>query len=243
MAGGLVVLVTAAVILTTLFLVLRSAGGLNMIRELAAEQPEFVQAAQILGGTAVLIVALSLPLIVSASSFSGAALAADVALLRDFAPLLLAVPLFALSAVHLINGAIYVPTLEPSLRTMLAFAKVDGKRVIDLGSGDGRIVAAAAAAGAAASHGTENNPLLVLYSKVRLASAPRTSVWWGDLWSTDCSSYDVVFVFGMNHIMERLERKLKTELRPGALVVSNGFQMPTWAAEASDNGCWSYRVT
>ena len=241
MAGGLVVLVTAAVIVGTLFLVLRSAGGLNMIRELAAEQPEFVQAAQILGGTAVLIVALSLPLI--GISFSAAALAADVALLRDFAPLLCAVPLFALSAVHLINGAIYVPTLEPSLRTMLAFAKVDGKRVIDLGSGDGRIVAAAAAAGAAASHGTENNPLLVLYSKVRLASAPRTSVWWGDLWSTDCSSYDVVFVFGMNHIMERLERKLKTELRPGALVVSNGFQMPTWAAEASDNGCWSYRVT
>ena len=39
MAGGLVVLVTAAVILGTLFLVLRSAGGLNMIRELAAEQP------------------------------------------------------------------------------------------------------------------------------------------------------------------------------------------------------------
>ena len=80
MAGGLVVLVTAAVILTTLFIVLRSAGGLNMIRELAAEQPESVQAAQILGGTAVLIVALSLPLIVSASSFSGATLAADVAL-------------------------------------------------------------------------------------------------------------------------------------------------------------------
>ena len=75
MAGGLVVLVTAAVIFVTLFLVLRSAGGLNMIRELAAEQPEFVQAAQILGGTAVLIVALSLPLI--GISFSAAALAAS----------------------------------------------------------------------------------------------------------------------------------------------------------------------
>ena len=162
------VLVTAAVILTTLFLVLRSAGGLNMIRELAAEQPEFVQAAQILGGTAVLIVALSLPLIVSASSFSGAALAADVALLRDFAPLLLAVPLFALSAVHLINGAIYVTTLEPSLRTMLAFAKVDGKRVIDLGSGDGRnLLLAVSRAGFSRAIGLELSPLLVGVSRAR----------------------------------------------------------------------------
>ena len=107
MAGGLVVLVTAAVIFATLFLVLRSAGGLNMIRELAAEQPEFVQAAQILGGTAVLIVALSLPLI--GISFSAAALAADVALLRDFAPLLLAVPVL-LAALHQLMAFLLLTT-------------------------------------------------------------------------------------------------------------------------------------
>ena len=62
------------------------------------------------------------------------------------------------------------------------------------------------------------------------------------MWATDCSGYDVVFVFGMPHVMERLRLKLHAELRPGAAVISNGFLFEGWEPEESRGGVYLYRI-
>lgn len=103
-----------------------------------------------------------------------------------------------------------------------------GMRVADLGSGDGRIVVAMGQAGAMCV-GFEINPVLVWYSrwKIRkLGLQDRIEIRTSDFWRQDLSGYDVVIVFGISHVMNRLAEKLKKELKPGSTVISNAFSLP-----------------
>ena len=56
-----------------------------------------------------------------------------------------------------------------------------------------------------------------------------------DLWKVDClEDVDVVAVYGLGPIMKPLEKKLKSELRRGVIVLSNEFTFPDWAEESDD---------
>ncbi|MDP3685405.1 MAG: methyltransferase domain-containing protein [bacterium] len=138
--------------------------------------------------------------------------------------------------VPLLWGAPYVPSKPAQIRAMLDLTNVrPGEQVADLGSGDGRVVIAFARAGAEA-HGYEINPLLVWRARRRIRAAGlagKAFVYWQSLWRADVRTADVVTVFGVRHIMGRLERKLRRELKPGARVVSNGYQFPVWSVERS----------
>jgi cyclopropane fatty-acyl-phospholipid synthase-like methyltransferase len=129
------------------------------------------------------------------------------------------------------RGAPFVPTQKQTLEKMIEAAKIQpGEKLADLGSGDGRILIAAARAGAEA-HGYEINPLLFFWSrwKIRQAGlASKAFVHWKNFWLADFSDYDIVMLFGITGIMPKLETKLKTELKPGARVVSNIFKFPNW---------------
>jgi cyclopropane fatty-acyl-phospholipid synthase-like methyltransferase len=127
------------------------------------------------------------------------------------------------------QGPIYVPTLSQTVERMVTAANIkQGMRVADLGSGDGRIAIAFARKGATAV-GFEINPLLVWYSRYKVRRAGLTSqvqISTANFWGQNLSEFDVVTVFGINHVMDRLETKLKRELRPGAIVISNAFRLP-----------------
>jgi cyclopropane fatty-acyl-phospholipid synthase-like methyltransferase len=131
----------------------------------------------------------------------------------------------------LMNGALYVPTDRKMVEDMLDIANVGVEDiVVDLGSGDGRLVIAAAKRGARAV-GYEVNPALVWLSNREIRKAhleEKARVHWKDFWRADLSPYSVVTVFGIGHIMKRLERKLERELKPGSRVVCNLFTFPTW---------------
>lgn len=131
-------------------------------------------------------------------------------------------------------GAPYVPSKPAQIRAMLNLAAVQpGEVVVDLGSGDGRVVMAFARAGAEA-HGYEINPLLVRHARQQIRAAGLTGtsfVHWKSLWRADVRAADVVTVFCVRHVMGRLERKLRRELKPGARVVSNGYRFPGWVME------------
>ena len=76
-------------------------------------------------------------------------------------------------------------------------------KLVDIGSGDGRIVHLAAQNGYKA-HGIELNPWLVLYSKYksltmglsRMATFSRQ-----DLWKTNFEQYDNVVIFGVEQMV------------------------------------------
>ena len=141
-----------------------------------------------------------------------------------------------------IKGAIYYPSSDQQIADMLTLAKLTKQdKVVDIGSGDGRVVAALAAE-AGQVDGIELNPLLVWYSRWKYARTyPNTQFMVKNLWLTNFSKYNVIVLFGMTYIMADLERKLLKELRPGTRVIANSFPFPHWKHERKQGGVYLYR--
>lgn len=143
--------------------------------------------------------------------------------------LLVAADVFALWLV--LSGAPFVPAKTDAVERIVEGCDPHpGMKAADIGSGDGRILLALARAGAEA-HGYEINPFLVWWSRRRIRRAGldgRAFVHWKNLWRADFSPFDAVTLFGVGHIMRRLETKLRNELKPGAKAVSLAFAFPTW---------------
>ncbi len=145
----------------------------------------------------------------------------------------------------MVAGAIYFPTMPTSVAVIRRFAAAEpGKKIADLGSGDGRILIALAADGAEA-HGYEINPLLVAASRRRIRNAGlagRAIVHWQSFWKADLSHYDAVVVYGFPPIMKRLGRKLMRELRPGSTVISNVYHFHEMRAGEEENKVLRYTI-
>ncbi len=155
-------------------------------------------------------------------------------MLSIFAAVIL--PLIALGALLFIlyvlirpitKGAIYFPTRKDAIETMAQMANArPGMKLVDIGSGDGRIIIAFAKMGLE-THGYEINPLLVMQSRRAIKKAGlegKTFVHGESFWHADLSKFDIVTVYGIGKIMEPLGEKLKRELKPGAKIISNVYQ-------------------
>jgi hypothetical protein len=145
--------------------------------------------------------------------------------------------LFVYLCIAFITGGPYVPSRKKSVDSMIRIARLTNKSVIyDLGSGDGRVLFAAAKIGARAV-GIEMNPYLVLWTTIQKFFMPdkkNITVLWKNLWTANLHDADVVFVYLIPWRMETLAVKLKKELKPGSLVISNSFIFPTWTILRSD---------
>jgi len=128
-------------------------------------------------------------------------------------------------------GAIYVPTSNEKVEKMINLLEIKpGQLAADLGAGDGRLLIALAKAGAKA-YGCEINPFLVLLAKKNIKEAGlegKAFVFWKSLWNQDLAEFDAVVVYGMRHMMGKLEKKFENELKPGAKIASNYFVLPRW---------------
>jgi len=117
--------------------------------------------------------------------------------------------------------------------------------MVDLGSGDGRIVIAFARAGADA-HGYELNPVLVWWSRLHalaLGLSNNAHFHIGSYWKEDLSKYRIVTIYGVPSMIQPLEKKLREELMPGARVLSNNTTLPNWTPSKSESGVYRYEVT
>jgi SAM-dependent methyltransferase len=141
----------------------------------------------------------------------------------------------------------WVPTPQSVVNKMLDLAKVTPEDyVMDLGSGDGRIVITAAKRGARAT-GIEYTPELVDLSIRNADSAgvsAKTNFVRGDLFETDLSKATVITMFLLPEINLKLRPKLLT-LTPGTRVVSNSFTMGDWEPDDTisvdeNSGCTYY---
>lgn len=116
---------------------------------------------------------------------------------------------------------------------MLRLAQVTASDIVyDLGSGDGRILIAAARDRGARGVGLEIDPTLVAQSTERahrLGLADRLSFRRQDLFEADLTPATVVTLYLSPDLNRRLRPKLLRELRPGARIVSHGFDMGDWA--------------
>lgn len=130
-----------------------------------------------------------------------------------------------------VTGAPFVPSTDPVAKRMVELARITpGQTAYDLGSGDGRLIRLAAKAGAHAI-GLEINPFLVVYSNLkglRFRGNRTAKSLWKNFWSFRLTEADVVFVYLLPWRMDRLATKLKRELKPGSIVVTNSFIFPGW---------------
>ena len=137
----------------------------------------------------------------------------------------------------------YVPTSPHVVETMRELSgNVSGKRMCDLGCGDGRILIAFANRGAE-SHGYEFNPLLVLIARIRTRRARlqnRVFVHRKNFWREDLSSYDIMTIFGMPSRMDDISQLLQTRAKPGVLVLAHKFPIPGWQPLREMNGVYLY---
>jgi phospholipid N-methyltransferase len=143
------------------------------------------------------------------------------------------------------KDVIWVPTAQALVEKMLDVAKVtSADYVLDLGSGDGRMVIAAAARGARAL-GIEYNPDLVELSKRNAANAgvgDRATFMKSDLFESDFSQATVITMFLLPSINLKLRPKI-LNLRPGTRIVSNSYGMGAWSADqivTADVDCVSF---
>ena len=142
-------------------------------------------------------------------------------------------------------GGPFVPTMSRELSAALFLAEPKkGELWMDLGSGDGRLLEAAAKLGLRGV-GYEINPVLVLISRLRLKIAGLshlTETRMGNFWLKDISEADILSVYLIAYRMEKLQRKLAAELRPGARVISFYFELPDWKPAGFSNNVYLYVV-
>ena len=125
----------------------------------------------------------------------------------------------------------FVAMDERDVRAAMALAGVGrGDRLIDLGSGDGRIVIAAAKRGADAL-GIELDPSLVIKARRAAKQAQvetKARFHEGDLFAQDLSAATVVTLYLFPDANLALRPKLLRELTPGTRIVSNSFDLGAW---------------
>ena len=129
----------------------------------------------------------------------------------------------------------YAVSQDSVVDAMLTLAGVSaGDYVVDLGSGDGRLVIAAAKKFGARGLGVDIDARLVATARSQAESAgvaDRVHFREQDLFETDLAQASVVTVYLFPSIMDKVGRKLDAELAPGTRVVSHDFPIPGWRIE------------
>jgi protein-L-isoaspartate O-methyltransferase len=132
----------------------------------------------------------------------------------------------------------FITTPPEVVERMLAIAGTRADDlVIDLGSGDGRIVIAAAQRFGARGVGIELDAALVQKSRdnARAAKvADKVSFVQGDVLAADISKATVVTAYLLPALMMQLQPRFIDALAPGTRIVSHAFTMAGWAPDRSD---------
>ncbi len=132
----------------------------------------------------------------------------------------------------------FVTTSADHIKTVLDFADIQrDTTVIDLGSGDGRMVLEFAKKGAEVT-GYEIKHELVERSRFRIKEAKlseRAIIHEKSFWDADLSLYNIIYLYGMNSIMGRLEEKFAREVKPRTKIISNVFHFRHLKLKQSKN--------
>lgn len=130
----------------------------------------------------------------------------------------------------------YVQTPSNVVKAMLDTAKVGPKDyVIDLGSGDGRMVITAAKEYGARGFGVDHDARLVQLANASAAKAgvaDRAVFYARDLYKTDVRRATVMSIYLLPEVNLMVRPKLLRELRPGTRLVSHDYDFGEWKPDA-----------
>lgn len=155
--------------------------------------------------------------------------------------------LFVITAVILlfgfvvVFGAPYLPTLKKQTETALDLLDLKpGQTLLELGSGDGRVLKAAARRGIKAV-GYELNPLLVMVAWVNTFWYRKdVTIHWGNYWAKKWPPADGIFVFLLDRYMDRLDKKVTQEYRRPVKLISFAFKIPHKKPAQEKDGLYLY---
>lgn len=149
--------------------------------------------------------------------------------------LLLWIALGALPSARGDDGVPYIQSPTNIVDAMLAIAEVGPQDyVIDLGSGDGRIVIAAAKRYGARGLGIDYDSSLIAESRANAAHegvSDRVTFLHQDIFDADFSAATVVTMYLLPEVNLQLRPRILLELRPGTRIVSHDYNMGDWAPE------------
>ena len=138
-------------------------------------------------------------------------------------------------------GAPYVPTLQPQVKVALDLLDLTpGQVLLELGSGDGKVLLAAAQRDIQVI-GYELNPILVLIARWRTrAYRGKVQVIWGNAFTKPWPKTDGIYIFGVERIMPKLYKKITQSTSKPVKIVSFGFKIPGLKVHTQHKGLYLY---
>lgn len=138
-------------------------------------------------------------------------------------------------------GPPYVPTLRRQVDAALDMLDLkEGQTLLELGSGDGRVMLAAAKRGLKVV-GIEINPVLAALSwLITFRYRKQVRIIWGTYWGAPWPRADAVFTFMLPKYMSRLDRRMEQWRPERVLLASFAFAIPGKEPVEIRNGIYLY---
>ena len=130
-----------------------------------------------------------------------------------------------------IIGAPLAPTNKESLEDIIKTAGLkDGDIFYELGTGTGRVITAFAENEKIKCAGFELSPLYYFITLINLKLKNRKNykLFYKNFFKADLSDANVIFLFLMPRVMEKVKKKFLIELKPGTKIISYAFEIKSW---------------
>jgi len=126
------------------------------------------------------------------------------------------------------KGSPYVPTKNKESEFFLKEAQLKkGQTFYDLGCGDGRIVRTAVKEYKVKGTGFDINPVLIHYARLltKFKKVNNITFVTKNIFDVDLRKIDVVYIFLMPKLIEKLCPKFKKEMKKNSILISHGFEV------------------
>lgn len=141
----------------------------------------------------------------------------------------------------LLVGAPYLPTLNPQVAT--AFELLEAKKystMLELGSGDGKVLVAAAERKIHIT-GYELNPFLFVIAWLRTRKHKQfVTLVYGNFWHKRWPQTDAIYTFLLPRYMSKLDQKIRRYKHRPIKLVSIAFEVPDRKPDHRRNGVFMY---
>jgi trans-aconitate methyltransferase len=129
--------------------------------------------------------------------------------------------------ISVLAGAQFVRTRSAAFDEIVELAELTSTdRFVELGCGQGQLLAHVRKQTDCQVHGVEISPLLFFQTYLRSLHDSKFSVTLGRAESANLSQATAVYLYLLPGLVRKLSQKFSSELRPGARVICHAFPLP-----------------